>query len=228
MGLPTLVNEMSGRSQGSIGETTAAGTVPPELEGKTLLEPEEANQAAPEEALAKRPDEQSETAAPGLGAFEERTHSYLWENVVLADQKAAFLFAGLAAALAYLHEKGISRRWLADPKTWGAENWLAFLAVAGLIGGAALALLVVLPRFSGAPRGVVYWKAIARFKSGGSYAQHVRGLGQSDLHEAILSHCFELARIAKKKFGLFHLALWIGAVGFVSALLHLAIFGPGS
>jgi hypothetical protein len=215
---------MSGPSQGSIGETTAGGTVPPELEGKTLLAPEEASQAAPEEALAKRPGDQPETAPPGLGAFEERTHSYLWENVVLADQKAAFLFAGLAATLAYLHEKGISRRWLADPRAWGLENWLAFLAVVGLLGGAALALLVVLPRFSGATRGVVYWKAIAGFESGSRYARHVRSLSQSDLHEAILSHSFELAQIAKRKFRVFHLALWTGAVGLVSALLHLALF----
>lgn len=88
--------------------------------------------------------------------------------MVLADQKAAFLFVSLAATLAYLHEKDISRRWLADPRAWGLENWLAFLAVAGLLGGVALALLVVLPRFSGATRGVVYWKAIAGFESGDS------------------------------------------------------------
>lgn len=220
-----MVDEMTGPSQGPIGETTAAGgVVPPELEGKTLLAPEEASQAVPDEALAKRAGEKPEADPSGLGAFEERTHSYLWENVVLADQKAAFLFAGLAATLAYLHEKGISRRWLADPRAWGLENWLAFLAVAGLLGGAALALLVVLPRFSGATRGVVYWKAIAGFESGGSYARHVRSLSQGDLHEAILSHSFELAQIAKRKFRVFNLALWVGAVGLVSALLHLALF----
>ena len=217
---------MSKSFQGPVGEAKVAASVPPELEGKTLLAPEEASQAAPEEGLAKLPDEQQpEGQAPaGLGAFEERTHSYLWENVVLADQKAAFLFAGLAATLAYLHEKGISRRWLTDPRAWGLENWLAFLAVVGLLGGAALALLVILPRFGGATRGVVYWKAIASFQDSSSYTQHVKSLGQSDLHEAMLSHCFELARIAKKKFRLFHLALWTGSAGLVSALLYLAFF----
>lgn len=202
--------------------------MPPELEGKTLMAPEEAGQGVTEEALTKQPDERPKAAPQGLGPFEERTHSYLWENVVLADQKAAFLFAGLAAALAYLHEKGISRRWLVDPGTWGSENWLAFLAVAGLIGGAAFALLVVLPRFSGAARGVVYWKAIAGFEDGSSYAQHVKGLSQSDLREAILSHSFELARIAKRKFRMFHVALWTGAIGLVSALLYLGLFGSAT
>lgn len=172
----------------------------------------------------KQPDEQSKVKETGLKVFEERAHSYLWENVVLADQKAAFLFAGLAATLAYLHEKDISRRWLTAPQTWGVENFLAFLAVIGLLGGAALALLVVLPRFSGATRGVVYWKAIAEFETGNSYAQYVMSLSQHDLHEAILAHSFELARIAKRKFCLFQLALWTGAMGLVSALLHLALF----
>jgi len=72
---------------------------------------------------------------------------------------------------------------------------------------------------------VVYWKAIVGFKDSSSYAQHMRSLSQSDLHEAILSHGFELAQIAKRKFRVFHIALWTGAVGLVAALLCLALFG---
>lgn len=198
--------------------------MPFELADKSLSAPEKTSpQTVPAEALAKASNEIG-TSSVDLDSFAEKAHSYVWENVVLADQKAGFLFAGLAATLAYLHEKGISRIWLTSPKTWELENWLAFLAVAGLIAGAMLALFVVLPRFSGAKRGVVYWKAIAGFQDAAEYTYQVRRLGQDDLHDAVLCHCFELARIAKRKLGLFHLALWLGGVGLLSALLHLALF----
>ena len=225
MDLSTFAYNMSTSSQGPLGETRPGGApVPPELEGKTLQPPDEPGEA-PEKALSRLLDKQSESkVTPGLDSFGERTHSYLWANVVLADQKAVFLFAGLAATLAFLHEKDITRRWLANPTSWRVEEWLAFLAVAGLVGGAAIALLVVLPRFSGSKRGLVYWQAIAGFEDATSYARHVRGLRAGDLQEAVLGHCFELAKLAERKFRVFHLALWVGAGGLVSTLLSLALF----
>lgn len=198
---------------------------PAEPESKSRVGAGESPRVAPEAAKRNQRDVQrGSKASLAPDAFVERTHSYLWANVVLADQKAGFLFAGLAATLAYIHEKGISQRWLVNPKTWGPGSWLEFLAVAGLIVGAALALLVVLPRFSGARRGVVYWKAITGFKSAGTYVGHVRERSPSDLHEEMLRHCFELAQVAEKKFRLFNLALWSGAVGLVATLLSLAVF----
>lgn len=182
----------------------------------------EAGRVVPDDAVAKAHTEATEDE--GTADFADHVHNYLWNNVALADQKATFLFAGLAAALAFLDQKGVARSWLSDPRGWQLDSWLAFCAVAGCLVGATLAVAVVLPRLAGAQRGIIFWRSIARFKDGVGYARHVRALRRGDLEEAVLRHAFELASIAKRKFRVFNLALWSGAVGLMSALLYLTFY----
>ena len=88
--------------------------------------------------------------------FAGDVHSYIREFIVLADQKAAFLFATVAAMLAYLQANGVGERWLKDPSSWDFGSVIASISVLGLVVGAMSALLAVLPQLGGNPTGLLF------------------------------------------------------------------------
>ncbi|MFQ5657510.1 MAG: Pycsar system effector family protein [Candidatus Methylomirabilales bacterium] len=155
--------------------------------------------------------------------FASDVHKSLRESIVFSDQKAALLFTGVLAVLAYLHEKGVTRRWLIDPRNWLLADALAFVAVVGLVIGALCALSVVVPRFRGSVHGLVFWKTIASFPSREEYADRVIKLGASELTQAKLEDCYGLAQICRRKFQAVNLAIWSASIGLLAAVLYLAV-----
>jgi Family of unknown function (DUF5706) len=156
--------------------------------------------------------------------FAETLHGYLMENVRLADEKAAFLFGGIAAVLGFLYSNGIMKSWLVNPSHWHIGNALAFVAVVGLASGAVLALLVVAPRFAGSAEGLIYWRSISRHKSARTYADQVIRTSATGLTFAQLENCYELAHLCKHKYRAVNAALRSGCVGLAATVMYLVFF----
>ena len=136
----------------------------------------------------------------------------------------AFLFAGVATMTAFLHGRGITKLWFKDPRQWAIPDAIAFIAVAGLLVGAALAVFVILPRLGGAARGIVFWNAITLFENGKEYAAHVQKCDPAELAAAKLEHCHELARVCRRKYRIVAWALWCGSIGLVASVAYLALY----
>jgi len=217
---------MSAENQASEGPQDEMKPVPSVIKGKSLsssMEPTPRKQVD-EPRTRKRVSAEPKQAGETVGAFASDIHKYIREYIHNADQKAAFLFAAVAAMLAYLHGKGITKLWLKDPRQWALGEAIACLAVVGLVVGAVGAILVVVPRLKGAARGLVFWKSIALFESAKDYASSVSKLEAAELTSARLEHCYELACVCRRKFRGVAVALWCGGVGLAASTIYLALF----
>jgi hypothetical protein len=177
---------------------------------------------APESSPSPRPSVSAE-----VRSFAGAVHENISQNIQFADQKAGFLFAAVAAMLAFLYQKGITTAWMKNPASWHPGDYVAFAAVFGLAVGAFFAVAVVLPRTGGDSKGdsegLVFWKSIAKYKNAEAYANKVRE-PQSDLTEEMLHHCYELAKNCKLKYLFVHIAGWCGGIGLLASILFLVFF----
>ena len=151
--------------------------------------------------------------------FTEAAHQYVREYIRLADQKAAFLFTGATALLAFLYKNDVSARWLKPVMQWNILDTVAFMAMTALALGVLFALLVVIPRTAGSRRGFLFWEAIAEYDSGRQYSDELRLLSAATLTQVKAEHCFELARVCRTKYRFLRAAIWTGAVGLAASLL---------
>ena len=140
--------------------------------------------------------------------------------IQICDQKAAFLFAVVAAVIAYLHDCGAIRKALTD---YHGLNSLTDISVLALLGSAAISLFVIAPRLSGSPSGLIFWQSIARFQNRSSYEDAVMSQSKASLMREQIGHCYELARICNKKFTLFRVSVWLAAIGLITALASVAL-----
>ncbi len=171
-------------------------------------------------ASVKKP----EVTLEPLTHFVNHLHQYIMETIIFSDHKAGFLFAAVATVLAYMHSHGGTRRLMADPSTWGAAEVLAFLGIICLIFSGIATILVVAPRFTGALRGFVYWKAIACYSSSREYADDVLTRDIMVLLRAKLENCYDLAHISDRKYRMLAFAMWCGSAGLVISAVYLAVF----
>jgi len=155
--------------------------------------------------------------------FAEETHQYVREHIRLADQKAAFFFAGSTALLAYLHKVGLASRWFVGPAAWSLAHVLSFLASIGLLLCAIACLVTVMPRLKGSKRGLIFFAAISEYDSSNDYVSEFMKQGLSDLCEAKLKHAYELSAICKRKYDMLRWGQWLGALGLIASLLLLVL-----
>jgi len=151
--------------------------------------------------------------------FSQEVHQYVREFIRFADQKAAFFFAGSTALLAFLYENGLAARWISHPMTWNIIDVLSFGVVLSLISAVLLSIVVVVPRTGGSRRGLIFWEAIAEYRSSRDYADHVASSSVPTLSRARAEHAYELSIVCQKKYRWLRYAVIAGSLGFVGSLL---------
>ncbi len=171
-------------------------------------------------SIAGRPES---TVLRMASDFASGVHAYINDSIRQADQNAAFLFAAVGTTLAFLNTKGVTKLWIKNPTTWSMSDFLAFLAVIGLLASATALAVVLLPRKKGSRTGLVAWGAVSKCRSADEYARLVLATAPVGLTEATLEHCFELSRVCIHKYRAMGWALWCGGSGFVGTLLYLAL-----
>jgi hypothetical protein len=135
-------------------------TVAPELAGVSLNNPTVASTATSQkESLPASALTIKEDKFP----FTSFVHGYVWASILLAEQKAGFVFAANTAFTGYLATT-IPVNFL---KMHFGEEFLLFSALASLTLSIASVIAVVIPRLGGDLRGLIYFRAIAsRAKAG--------------------------------------------------------------
>jgi hypothetical protein len=160
---------------------------------------------------------------PDRARFSQDVHTYLREFIRLADQKASFFFAGGTALLAFLYKNGAVGLWMKPLRQWNSIDVVAFVAAASLMLSVLLAVWVVIPRTAGSRRGTIFWEAISEYGSAREYADDVVTLSGPTLARARAEHCFDLAVVCSKKYGVLKVALTAGAVGLAASLVMFLV-----
>lgn len=151
--------------------------------------------------------------------FAEFIHQYIREYIRAADQKATFFFTGATALLAFLYRNEVSARWLKPIMQWDVLDVVSFVAMTALAVGALTAVFIVIPRTPGSRRGFVFWEAIAEYPTGREYSDDVSSLSAATVSQVKAEHCFDLARVCRRKYKVLRCALWICAVGLAATSL---------
>lgn len=153
--------------------------------------------------------------------FSEETHQYVREYIRLADQKAAFFFAGATALIAFLYKADLVQQFVKPPTEWVFVDMLSFVATFGLAISVLACLATVFPRLKGSKRGLVLFSAIAEFESRKEYATDVLQREISELIEAKLCHVHDLANICGQKYTALKIGQYSGAIGVIFMVLLL-------
>jgi hypothetical protein len=151
--------------------------------------------------------------------FSEFIHQYIREYIRAADQKATFFFAGSTALLAFLYRNNLSARWMKPIMQWNLLDVVSFVAMMALAVGALTAVFVVIPRTPGSRRGFIFWEAIAEYATAREYSDEVSSLSAATMSQVTAEHCFDLARVCRRKYKVLRCALWICAVGLAATSL---------
>lgn len=207
--LGEIMNNQIGQAQlGSAGDQ-----IPPLEDPAPLVQGERPVQAPTGIAQVDVPGQIVSKETEVRLKYAEEVHQYIREYIRIADQKAAFFFAASAALVAFLEKQGYLAAWISDPRELQPENVAAFVAALFLFISIAACFLVVRPRLAGEASGVIFFNAVANFRSQQSYAEAVAQLTPSDLCEEKLKHAYELARVCRMKYEVLYYALWSGAIG---------------
>ncbi len=216
-------------------------------------EPAQANVVGAEGIVTKDiPHNDGSATGSSMDGFARHLHSYVREQIELADKKAGAILALVAIFLGYFHNQQVVRKWpdLVNPGLWkgtkrffsqSPPTWLdtsatansafydqlptglSVVAVISLLISAAYAFVTVAPRLRGSRDGLVFWNAITRYKSAAIYAERVTNSSASELTSAVLLHSYELSRICRRKYRGLIRATWFAIVGAAAALAYLAI-----
>jgi len=161
------------------------------------------------------------TLEPKIGdkfAFSTFVPGYVAGGILLADQKAAFIFATDTAFLGYLVTTiPANVRHIPSPQQFllGAALVLLVLSITSVIA-------VLIPRLGGDAKGLVYFKAIASRPTSESYVSEVLRATQSELDASTLQHTYEISKLSASKYGYVRVAMWFGLFGFAAGMLWLA------
>jgi hypothetical protein len=141
---------------------------------------------------------------------------YVWNAIALADTKATWAFAICAGMVAYLVGKEETRGLLLLTP-WVPLSGLAAVTLLLLIAGAAFAFLVIVPRLSASPEGLVYFGAVAKHADGDAYVRAVAGSSLKNLVRARLVHAYDISRISSRKYVLLRRSMWCAVAGLALA-----------
>ena len=64
----------------------------------------------------------------------------------------------------------------------------------------------------------MFWEAIAEYDTGRQYSDELRLLSAATLFQVKAEHCYDLARVCRKKYSMLRAAIWTGAVGLIASL----------
>ncbi|HEY3857484.1 MAG TPA: Pycsar system effector family protein [Verrucomicrobiae bacterium] len=159
-----------------------------------------------------------------LGEF---IHQCLRNYITFADQKAAFVFTGVSAILAFVANKGALMPFVANspaaPWTWRID--IGVLAALALITSAGFGIAVIMPRFTKekiATGGLIFWEDICSHASAKDYAAELKGLTKAQAVHQVQINCFVLAKICRKKYRTLACAIWSALIGLALSVAYIA------
>ena len=153
--------------------------------------------------------------------YADTLHHYLRELPPAVDTKIEIFFAIVLGVLLFHVRVAARLGEEAAPTGLSLQNasFLDYCAVILLLASMICALLVVWPRLSADAKGYSSFVAVASRPDGATYAQEVLALDGDALATALFAHCYELARITRRKIVWCRLGMAIGLTGIALAVV---------
>ena len=159
--------------------------------------------------------------------FATHTHSYLCQQIQMADQKAGFSLAFNSALIASIYASCISG------DEFGGDGYaLTVFVLAGL--SMIVSIWTVWPRTRvgrgkkrepQADLGIVFWEGILHKRPHpGQYADAVKGRTAEQLSLALLEHIHALARVCQEKYCCLRFAIAVSAIAIAPSLAYFIAF----
>ncbi len=146
---------------------------------------------------------------------------------LLRIRKAAFVFTGVSAVLAFVTNKGALLPFVTDspaaPWTWRID--IGILAAAALVISAGFGIAVITPRFTNEKRtigGLIFWEDICSYATAKDYAAEFKGLTKAEAADQVQINCFILAKICRKKYRTLNCAIWSAMIGLALSVAYIA------
>jgi Family of unknown function (DUF5706) len=148
---------------------------------------------------------------------------YVRHYIEFADAKAGVCLGLISAVLGYMASRDEVQALITNP-----TFTIKFSIVAGvlvtLLSSAAFAFAVIAPRLSPVSgEGIIFFKEVAKRKSGEDYVREIASYSNSDLTIAQLRHCFHISTICSWKYRLLRAAIWLALPGLIFALLSILL-----
>lgn len=152
-------------------------------------------------------------------------NDYQRRSIEFADRKATFIVFGANAFASFLDRsaglKGVRQIPIAQ---WTLKIALGEAGMLMLAAGGFTALWVIVPRVSRkVGKGAVYWEAIRKHESAAEWIEAMQNITEEEATETLLRSTYDLAGINVTKYRTLQTATWLGGIGMVLALLHIAL-----
>ncbi len=161
---------------------------------------------------AASPDE-SEIASPNPlpNEFLWHVHGNLSEQIKFADQKSGFVAVLATGVIGALRSEFFNDTPLSS---WGFPQYIGALAFLLLVGALTACYASIAPRSRyTAPRGFIFWGAIATYESWDEFTRDLMGASPESLTEHLSHQTYALARICKAKYAWLNWAIALAVAG---------------
>ncbi len=109
-----------------------------------------------------------------------------------------------------------------------ATTYLALMTAVSFAAAILTALAAVYPQTSGSGSSSVSYRGISTRSSAQEYVEHISKMSPEQKEKEILEHCFELARLIRRKLIFSRIAIFMGFFGLVTLMLALMAKNAGS
>jgi pycsar effector protein len=155
---------------------------------------------------------------PHHATFVSFEHEYLLAYMQLADAKAAVFMAITSGAIAYI----VGHYGLSWVNLEHIRLHLILLPVSTslLTFAAGSAFSVIVPRIGDAG-GIIHFRAVAKRTSAKQFANDVLETSESEMFEAQIAYCYQLAQTCERKYRWLDRSLFTGVLGYAAFLVTL-------
>lgn len=163
-----------------------------------------------------------------LNSYAETLHSYLRELPTNIDVKISIYLTiniGVILYLSNIPHAAIDGDLIKDLARLRIFDFFPRVAIVAMSMSTLFSIIALWPRSIGNPKNGFSFASIGRYGGAASYYSRVKELDGHQLTEAIIRHCFELARLTAAKIMWFRLALLVGAIGFLTAIATISLQG---
>lgn len=148
---------------------------------------------------------------PLLDDYLWHVHGNLSEQIKFADQKSGFVAVLATGVIGALRAEYFTN---APLSSWGFPQYIGAVAFLLLVGALTACFASIAPRSRyTAPRGFIFWGAIAAYDSGDEFNADMLSASREHLTEHLSHQTYALARICKAKYTWLNWAIGLAVAG---------------
>ena len=158
-------------------------------------------------------------SSESMREFADFHREYLSDHIQLADAKAGVVLGVSGGIAGYLLSKPYFRD--AITGTVGPYALLSWIALIALLLAFASAFAVILPRYSKAAPGPLYFHSVASYGDVSSYLADISDNTAESLARQMISNCYHVSVVCSRKYRVLRVSMWLCATAIAASGLNV-------